>query len=463
MRIGSLGQLSADQLRIIRQLGLIGQAIDTNNQRLSTLRRINSAKDDPTGLVAATSLEADLTTAQATSSGIAQAGGIVGTASVAAGEIVDQLQAARSLVLEAAGGSLTSSELAAHQISLDTILRGIDTLSRTEYDGRRLLDGSASFESLGVDTTKIADVDVLTKQSDSDLTVNVNVTVAATKAANSYTGGVPVADTTLVVTGKQGSTTISFDAGTSLADIAGAFNDASYLTGVSAVVNGGNIDLSSVDYGSNAKIAIDAASGSFALSTSGEVSGTDATATINGQTFTGDGSRFNVNLNQAAFVLDVKPTVSGAINPFVISGKGYQFLVGTDPASTARLGMPSLSTATLGGVAGSLSTLVSGGGNELTGGHAATALRIIDEALGDAVLGQAQVDSFQKYTLDSSSRVLSGRITNLNAALSSIRDTNVSIESALLTNNQLLQQSALQALASTNLSQRDVLSLLLGR
>jgi flagellin-like hook-associated protein FlgL len=44
--------------------------------------------------------------------------------------------------------------------------------------------------------------------------------------------------------------------------------------------------------------------------------------------------------------------------------------------------------------------------------------------------------------------------------LSSIRDADLATESALLSNNQLLRQSAIQAATITNLKNSDILSLL---
>jgi flagellin len=60
-RIGSIG---SDQLRALRRISELSQAITQNTTRLSTLRRINSAKDDPAGLIRATLLETELTAAE---------------------------------------------------------------------------------------------------------------------------------------------------------------------------------------------------------------------------------------------------------------------------------------------------------------------------------------------------------------------------------------------------------------
>ena len=58
MRINT--SLRAFELRIINQIDRLGKAIEQNNLRLSTLKRINSAADDPAGLVFVSSQRAEL-------------------------------------------------------------------------------------------------------------------------------------------------------------------------------------------------------------------------------------------------------------------------------------------------------------------------------------------------------------------------------------------------------------------
>lgn len=460
-RIGSLGQLGTDQLRVLNRLREIGQALSDNTQRLSTLRRINSAKDDPSGLVKATLLESELAAAEAASKSLTRAGSLLSLADTTAGEIVTQLQSARTLILDAAGGTLTSSEVAANQIQVDEILDEVDRLSKTEFNGKQLLNGSSGFSTSGVNTSQILDVDVLDKNTADDVTVNITITSTATQATNSYTDGTLGSDTTLTVTGPTGSTTVSLSSGDDTQKIADAFNAVTHLTGITATkIDANQVDFKTVDYGSAASISISASAGTFNLTTSGTVKGTDAVATINGASVTGDGSVFNVNNSDVALVVEVDPTVSGALTSFTVSGTGLEFVTGSSPTDKARIGLPNLHTSSLGGITGRLSSLRSGGANTLTGGKATEALKIIDDAIADAVRSQAAIGGFRKFTIDTSSRVVGKTIENLNAGLSSIRDTNVALETALLTNNQLLQQSAFEALSIVNLRNSSVLNLL---
>src|SRR4029078_7330761 len=130
------------------------------------------------------------------------------------------------------------------------------------------------------------------------------------------------------------------------------------------------------------------------------------------------------------------------------------------PNAAARIGLPSLTSASLGNLNGNLLSLKSGGANSLTSNNSATALAIIDDAISQVTRSRARIGAFQKNTLDTASSVLSSVIENTSAALSSIQDVDVALETALLSNNQLLQETTYQALTINNLNQSNVLDLL---
>lgn len=458
-RIGSIGTLGIEQLRAINRLTQLGKEIAKNQQRLSTLRRINSAKDDPSGLIQASLLETELKAAEQASKSVTRASALLSTADSTAGEILTQLQEARTLIFASADGTLSADELAANQIQVDQILDAVDKAAGVEFGSRRLLDGSSGFRTSGVDNTKLLDVDVLDKPTADDVTVNVDVTTQATQQTDRYSDGGLNSDTTLIVEGPDGSTTIQLSDNADTQDIADAFNAATYLTGVTAVrIDSNTVDFTTVDYGSNATITIDVTAGSFDTTTT--QSGTDAVATINGQQVTADGTTFNLNSSEVSLVVEVDPSASGVITPFVVAGEGLEFNVGSSVTNTARIGLANLHTSSLGGVTGKLSSVRSGGANTLTGGNATEALSIIDDAIADVTRAQAHVGGFQKFTLDSASRVLDDQIENLSSALSAVRDTDVALETALLSNNQLLEQTTLQALAITNFRNQNILDLL---
>jgi len=144
LSITPIGILAPQQVSALMQLQKIGQAIANGLQQLATQTRINSAADDPAGLMLASSLQSELTSLNATASGLTQASALVGTAANAAGQIVSQLNQAESLTRAVAGGTLTPDQVAADQTQLDQIVHSIDTLAGTSFNGRTLLDGSSS-------------------------------------------------------------------------------------------------------------------------------------------------------------------------------------------------------------------------------------------------------------------------------------------------------------------------------
>ena len=89
------------------------------------------------------------------------------------------------------------------------------------------------------------------------------------------------------------------------------------------------------------------------------------------------------------------------------------------------------------------------GGDQL--GRATEAAGLADFHRVGAPMGRAIIGGFQASTLDPQSRVLSKSIENMSSALSAVQDTDVAVESALLANHQLLQQTALQALSISTL------------
>lgn len=463
LSINSLYSLAPQQLSAIFQLQQLGQTIANETLQLATQKRINSAADDPAGLVMVSNLQSSLSALAATSTGLAQATSLVGAAASAAGQIATQLTQAQTLAQAVAGGTLSTTQIAADQSQLDQILSSINSIAATTYNGTPLLDGSSGYQATGVNAAQIASVQVLNKQISGSVAVNVNVTTAATQATNSYTGGTLGAPATVNVTGPQGTAAVSLSSGATTTAIAAAFNAVTYQTGVAAtMVDSNTVNFNTTSYGSKATLAISATSGTFNTTTAGTTAGTDAVATINGQSVTGSGSTFTVNTDQTLLQIAVNPTVTGSLQSFQVTGNGLQFVLGENPANSVQLGIPALNTANLGGIAGALTSVGSSGANSLTSGNAATALNIINNALNLVNAAQASLGSFQKYTLGSASSVVTSTQQNLTTALNAIDGIDTATVSSELANNQLLQQTTATALQLFNSNQQNILSLLLG-
>jgi flagellin-like hook-associated protein FlgL len=265
------------------------------------------------------------------------------------------------------------------------------------------------------------------------------------------------------VTGPSGSAVVSLSNGATTDAIATAFNSVTYLTGVAATkVNGTTVNFNTTNYGSAAKFSIAATSGTFNTTTSGTVAGTDAHATINGQAVTGSGSVFTVTTNQTTLQIAVNPAVSGALQSFTVSGNGLQFVLGENSANSVRYGLPALNTAALGGISGTLTSVSSSGTNSLIGGNSTAALNIINNALNQAIIAQASLGGFQKYTLSAASSVATNTQLNVTSALNAVQGIDAATVSSQLANEQLLQQTTSTALQLFNTQQQNLVSILLG-
>ncbi len=280
------------------------------------------------------------------------------------------------------------------------------------------------------------------------------------------TGGGLNADLSFQLTGGSGSEVFKFQKGATRDNIIQSINLLKDSTGISATLNGNNIDFESVQYGSAGVVGIEVLSegvgGTFATGLTGGPRnvGTDIQATVNGTVGTGKGNNISLNTSTLSFNLTVADGSASNVS-FNINGGGAQFQLGPDVVSNqqARLGITSLNTAKIGGVSGKLFELSSSGSRSLTK-DVTTASAIVDEVINKVTTLRGRLGAFQRTALDSNTASLNDTLTNLNEAQSSIRDADFAKESANLTRAQILVQSGTSVLGIANQSSQSVLSLL---
>lgn len=142
MRTGSL--LSGSNLTSLYSLGRSYAMFSKSALRLSTLQRINSAADDPAGLIAVETLKSELTALQAANENASRAIGVIHVADSGMSQVGSLLNSIRGNVVEASGGMLSDAEMQAKQIEINAAVEAINRISSsTSYGGRKLLDGSA--------------------------------------------------------------------------------------------------------------------------------------------------------------------------------------------------------------------------------------------------------------------------------------------------------------------------------
>jgi flagellin len=176
--------------------------LQTSLTRLSTGLRINSGKDDPSGLIASENLRSDIVSVQAAISNTERANQIIATADSALGQVSSLLNDIRGLVTESANeGALTPEQVAANQLQVDSSLEALNRISQTTtFQGRRLLDGSLDFISNAgsVSTIESVQIDQANLGAAGEIDVDIDISAAAAQATLS--NSVPAATTGSVAT-----------------------------------------------------------------------------------------------------------------------------------------------------------------------------------------------------------------------------------------------------------------------
>ena len=108
-------------------------------ERLATGLRINRARDDPAGLIASEILRSEMRSIRQAIANSTRAGQVMTTAEGAINEVSALLLDLQSLIVEAANeAGLTDSEVAANQLSIDSILDSIDRIADTTKFAERI-------------------------------------------------------------------------------------------------------------------------------------------------------------------------------------------------------------------------------------------------------------------------------------------------------------------------------------
>lgn len=469
---------SADSSRLLAILDSLTRAQTTTLRRLSTGLRITSGRDDPAGIVAVAQLSREIAATDAGITNAQRADSMLTVADSALGEVSDLLNDIESLVLESLSNSgLSSDEIAANQAEIDDAIEAIDRIiNTTTFNGKRLLDGTLAIHTTGVVNSQITDLKIFSRPAISTAaTFTVDVQTAAAHAsfalASPGAGATTSGSTSLTITGKLGSASITIASGQNLSQIATAINNSKDLTGVSATVSGGTLTLTSTGYGSDEVITVDVVSGGYfgggagTFSETTNTTGTDAVVAINGTRFTANGLDVSFNLNgfSGSFSLtEGFGTQTSTDSSFTVQTTGgATFLLGTDAASRATIGIAALDSGSLGGgdSGGRLSDLKSGGSASLTS-DPARALTIIKKAIVDVATARGRIGGFQKYQVQTAIDNLSSTKTALSSARSAIADADFARETAELNRLNILMNSTVSLLSLTNQRGSAVLSLL---
>lgn len=483
---------NSNTLKLLDILNTNSAAQSTAIQQLTTGKRINAGKDDPAGLIALSSLNSELSSVNVALNNNQRTDSLLTVADKAVGEISNLLHQIESLVAASSSSAqLTSAEIAANQSQIDDAVTAIDRIvSTTNFNGKKLLDGSFSVKTTGfTGNAYLKNLRVFSRsETASDTTLTVNRVASAQLASASFGfigGSARTSGTTqVVIQGTTGQATITLTSGLTQAQVVSTINAAKDQTGVSAIQNSTNVKLNSLKYGRDAFVSVEVLSGGYINSSYGTATsdsnttndirnqskqlGVDANITVNGQTAGTDGLNVSYSANGLAleFTLDenfgkgntgATTSTSFAVNP---SG-GATFQLGTTTTTRSTIGIDSLGSYNLGGGNGTkrLSELKSGGAAALNK-DVSSALLSVREAIAEVAGVQGRLGGFQKYQVQSSINALQASRTGLTQAASVIGDTDFAVASAELNRQTVLIQSSVQLLGLANQQAAQILSLL---
>jgi len=155
-------------------------SLQNSMEKLSSGKRINSAKDDAAGLAISTKMTAQIRGLNAAARNANDGISLAQTAEGALGQISNIVQRIRELAVQAVNGTVTNADRAGLDNESRALLDQIDTIAtKTDFNGVNLLDGTN------------AAITIQTGVGASD-TVSVGLTNATTTALNIVKPGAPL-------------------------------------------------------------------------------------------------------------------------------------------------------------------------------------------------------------------------------------------------------------------------------
>ena len=167
---------------------------------------------------------------------------------------------------------------------------------------------------------------------------------------------------------------------------------------------------------------------------------------INGQTASTNGLR--ADLRSAGLDMRLYLTAQFAQlasqTSFYITGGGsiFQLTSEVTPIGQVSMGFQSINTANLGNsVTGFLSTLKSGGSNDVSQGNFISAQGILKEAINQVAVFRGRLGSLQKNQIETNINSQQVALENVTSSESAVRDADIAEEVSALTRSQILVQS----------------------
>lgn len=470
----------------LRNLSTTNTGFSQSMGRLSTGQRINSAADDPAGLIVSESFRAQLVGMDQALRNNQDAINYTKTAEAALDEVNRLLRDARSLTIASSNtATLSDSQRQANQNQLNSIINSITRIAQTtSYGTRKILDGSAGTVAASTSSANVSAIAFSGVFGGAAITGNsaitVNVTTAAQRATTAgdtdfrlFTNATETVTAGSFMVNGVTFTTSSSD---TITDVVARINEASAQTGVTASWNAGGsrVVFTTANYGSAATINLVDSNGVLRTAAGSESrAGVDAVADVsvdvNGSAAGGlttvsfaSGSGLNLRdiYGNTLTLTENGNLATAAAGWGQVTAGSAQFQIGANADQLTSLSLGNFASSELGrGIVGGLDM---SNIKILSAADSTNALRVIDKAIEDVSSARGNIGNFMRNVLESNVRSLNIQKENLSATESSIRDIDLASEMTNLTRFQILQQSGIAMLAQANQAPQAVLSLLRG-
>ena len=483
-----------------RNLGTSQSSLATSMQRLSSGLRINSAKDDAAGLAIASRMQTQITGLNQAQRNANDGVSLAQTAEGALSTIGGNLQRIRELAVQSRNATNSSDDRAALQKEVSQLKEEINRVAETtSFNGTKLLDGNFTSQAfqVGANQGQLIEVASIVNAKSDALGANWTsvdspavVTGATPTAATGGGTGTPVAGTgsldlssVTITTGNYGAfnldiggqtVAIAADSSssadeTSLATAVATAITGAGITGLSAAVNAGKVELTNtaatpvdVKMGATSIGGATAQTTPTAPSTSGFAAIATGGLTINGQSITvGAATTASQRTNDLMKAINENTTLKAAgvtaslkDGELSIKSASANLVIGGTAADVGT----GLTAATTNFTAGSIQNGYKNVDVSSIEG-ADNAIKAMDAALRDVNSARADLGAIQNR-FESVVANLSVNSENLSASKSRIMDADFASETANLSRSQILQQAGTAMVAQANQLPQGVLSLL---
>lgn len=462
-------------INAIKHLAKAQKEMSDSLTRLASGQRVNSGADAPESLVMSEGLRAQIAGVQQALKNTEFSLSMVQTAEGALVEVNNLLIEMRQLATTAANeGATDFGALISLQFQIRTAIEGIDRVSQfTRFGNKNLLDGSQGVTGMG-GNEELVFLNATSKTISSPLSgYDVDINEMPLRASliedldDEDASGLQITleeeDGAIIrVRNPEGATAVGF---------ANRLQKAAFSANMNLDIRYDEDDeeltIEHREYGFTKGFTITSSKDGILVDDPFEPQlflGQDIEGTINDEPAEGDGLVLTGDFNNSktsglsvAFLGDG----TGNAGTVTVAQNALKFQSGTSADEQIKVALNSTHSTVLGRGVDNTSGFENLSQIRLTSTQEAIdAIRLVDEALDQLSSMRGQLGSVQKHTLETNISVLRSSAEHLTAAESSIRDTDMALEIANFTKNQIITETAAAAVAQANQTAARVLRLL---